>query len=67
MSAQGEVADTSIEEHVLMYDVAQLIYDADWEVRGTLNDRVNDIAEHIMVDEDKIVEAIIKAVREASR
>ena len=66
MRAQGDAPDMSVKEHVLRYDVAQLIYDANWEVKGTLNDRVNDVVEHTMVDEDDVIDSIIKLIREAS-
>ena len=67
MSAQEKVSDMSVQECVLRYDVAQLIYCADWEIRGVYNDHVNDITEHYLEDENKVVEAIIKTVREASQ
>ena len=67
MTKQEKVTLMGVKELVLSNDIAELIYGADWEVRGTLNERTKDIIEHCMVDEAEVVEAIIKTVREADR
>lgn len=67
MSLWENASDMSVQEHVLRYDIAELIYGADWEISGVLNERTKDIVRHCMLDENEVVEAIIVAVRETDR
>ena len=46
----------------LREDVLGLIYGADWEIRGTLNDRVKDVVEHRMIDEERVFLDILGAI-----
>ena len=43
--------------------IADLIYEADWEIRGS---GLDDISEFYIIDEAEVVKAIVEAVREAS-
>ena len=43
--------------------IAALIYEADWEIRGS---GLDDISEFYIINEDEVVKAIVEAVREAS-
>ena len=45
--------------------ITEIIYDADWEIRGVLSGSTRDIREHYLVDEEKVVDEIIAIVREA--
>lgn len=44
--------------------IADLVYEADWEIEGTLNSRVKDITTHLMNDETQVVDKIVDAVIE---
>lgn len=65
MTTRKEVYCTGIQEHLLRNNISELIYEGDWEVRGRLSSQYSDITDHYLIDEDTVITAIIKAVREA--
>lgn len=67
MTTREEVYCTGIQEHILRDDIADLIYKGDWEIRGRLSSQYSDISDHYLIDEDAVITAIIKAVREVDR
>jgi len=45
--------------------IADIIYDADWEIRGVLSGSTRDIRDHYLVDEEEVIDNIIAVVKEA--
>ena len=65
MTVQKKVFIVGARELILRESIIDLIYEADWEIRGILSEHTKDITEHYMADEEEVLEAIIKAVRRA--
>ena len=67
MSAREKVSSISARESILRDDVVEIIYSGDWEIKGWQNSKCSDITDFFLIDEDKVAQDIIAAVREADR
>ena len=51
----------------LRKEIAEIIYEGNWEIRGNLNERTKDITDHYLADEEEVIDKIIDTVKDTER